>query len=100
MRFNVAPLLANQGAASVPTPPPSGRTGALSAQLPFCGRSYSAKAGEELKLTAKKRVVYSELVKLFSTASLLPGGTTGRRNTQKQVEYHYFSDKGGSLQDL
>ncbi|XP_023205182.1 transcriptional repressor CTCF-like isoform X2 [Xiphophorus maculatus] len=85
MRFNVAPLLANQGAASVPTPPPSGRTGALSAQLPFCGRSYSAKAGEELKLTAKKRVVYSELVKLFSAASLLPGGTTGRRNTQKQL---------------
>lgn len=40
--------------AAASTPPPSGRTGALSSQLPFCGRGYSAKAGEGLKQTAKK----------------------------------------------
>lgn len=31
---------------------------------------------------------------------MLPAGFTGRRNTIKQVTYHYFSDRGGSLQDL
>lgn len=31
---------------------------------------------------------------------MLPARFTGSGNTTKQVTYHYFSDKGGSLQDL
>lgn len=50
--------------AAASTPPPSGRTGALSSQLPFCGRGYSAKAGEGLKQTAKKPTVLISLLNL------------------------------------
>lgn len=48
--------------AAASTPPPSGRTGALSSQLPFCGRGYSAKAGEGLKQTAKKPAFLTSLL--------------------------------------
>lgn len=58
--------------AAASTPPPSGRTGALSFQLPFCGRSYSAKAGEGLKQTAKKPAFFPSRLNFVAQTLCFP----------------------------
>lgn len=66
MYSNEAPLLANQGVCTSFDTAPSGRTGALSSQLPFCGRGYSAKAGEGLKTNCEEFRMSYKLCKLSS----------------------------------
>lgn len=67
--------------AAATTPPPSGRTRALSCQLPFCGRSYSAEA-ERVKTNCEESCVSSQPDKLYRTDSVLSAELNGRRNGQ------------------